>query len=438
MIDRSGRVLIALALCLGGAGRAAAEPHTPAQLPAGDSALRRGHDEFERQARPFRAAFDALLARKPTLSPDDLKAEAIALVPRLAALEPAVSSPVSRLVYGTWQKDLGTMAGDNALVARGLQAMLDSGMLQSNLVPPVTAMLGQMAYLAHEYPTAIRVLLPLVGSAQVADAVPEMVADADAATGDPLAGLAALNTAITARQAAGATPPESWYARAAAIAHGANLPREAADWSVRQLVAFPSPLNWLRAVQTVRAAQDKLNAPDALDFARLGDRSGAFKAPSRYLAGEYGAWLQALDARKAPCEAQRVAGQGVAEGVLKADDPAVKDALDKAQASLAAAAAALPGMAAQAAADPTGKAALAAADAFLSCGDAARAEALYTMALTKGGIDADKPRALNRLGIAQFDQGRLAEAKASFAQVTGTREQAARLWTILADQRLAK
>ena len=59
----------------------------------------------------------------------------------------------------------------------------------------------------------------------------------------------------------------------------------------------------------------------------------------------------------------------------------------------------------------------------------AKAEALYTLALAKTGIDKD--RVLTRLGIAQYDQGNYAGARASFKQVGGARAPLARLWLAL-------
>jgi len=75
---------------------------------------------------------------------------------------------------------------------------------------------------------------------------------------------------------------------------------------------------------------------------------------------------------------------------------------------------------------------MAAADSSLGYGKAADAEALYTKALTMPGVDAG--RALTRLGIAQLEQGKSAEAQASFAKVTGQRKPIAELWTIYAKQ----
>ena len=59
------------------------------------------------------------------------------------------------------------------------------------------------------------------------------------------------------------------------------------------------------------------------------------------------------------------------------------------------------------------------------------------MALAKGGIDAEKDRVMTRLGIAQIDEGKYAEAKATLAKVGGPRAAIAQLWAIYADQKAA-
>jgi hypothetical protein len=50
---------------------------------------------------------------------------------------------------------------------------------------------------------------------------------------------------------------------------------------------------------------------------------------------------------------------------------------------------------------------------------------------------ADRATALTRLGIAQAEQGKFAEAKATFAQVEGARQPIAMLWSAYADQKAA-
>ena len=77
--------------------------------------------------------------------------------------------------------------------------------------------------------------------------------------------------------------------------------------------------------------------------------------------------------------------------------------------------------------------ATAAGETFLNYQQPAKDEEFYTIALSKPGVDTQ--RVLTRLGIAQLDQGKVAEAKATFAKVTGPRQQIAQLWTIYAGQK---
>ena len=80
--------------------------------------------------------------------------------------------------------------------------------------------------------------------------------------------------------------------------------------------------------------------------------------------------------------------------------------------------------------------AMAGGDAFLSYGQAAKAEELYQLALAKPG--ADTPRLLTRLGIAQADAGNYADAQATFGKVTGPRQPMAQLWQVYVAQKAKK
>jgi Flp pilus assembly protein TadD len=51
----------------------------------------------------------------------------------------------------------------------------------------------------------------------------------------------------------------------------------------------------------------------------------------------------------------------------------------------------------------------------------------------KPGLDTQ--RLLTRIGIAQFDQGKYADAQATFAKVTGPRQPMAQLWAIYSAQK---
>ena len=74
-----------------------------------------------------------------------------------------------------------------------------------------------------------------------------------------------------------------------------------------------------------------------------------------------------------------------------------------------------------------------AGDTFLSYDQPAEAEEFYTKALTMAGIDL--PLVLTRLGIAQYDQGKYAEAIETFGKVEGARRDLANLWAIHSAQK---
>ena len=393
--------------------------------------------EFSKVAGPFQKTLMDLDAQKAKLAPDDLKAKASALLPQLATMEASVKTPLDRIIYGQWLYAVGNMAGDQAVTTKGMQNMLDSGQLQPNLVATVSAMLGQMAYVAKDYPTAIKVLSPLMANPAVDDAVPQMLAESYASSGQPKQGLDALKSAIAARKAACKDAPEEWYTRGNRIAYAAKLNAESTEWALLLVAAYPSPMNWLGATQLVRNGASNFGGPEELDVSRLMDQTGALKLEPKYVEREYVAYLQAIDARRFPGEAVRIAEQGIATGALKADDTFVKDSLAQARPRVAADKASLPSLAKEAAAAPSGKVAANAADTLLSYGEAAQADTLYTMALAKGGIDAEKDRVMTRLGIAQIDEGKYAEAKATLAKVGGPRAAIAQLWAIYADQKAA-
>ena len=58
---------------------------------------------------------------------------------------------------------------------------------------------------------------------------------------------------------------------------------------------------------------------------------------------------------------------------------------------------------------------------------------MFKLALEKGNVDRDE--ALIRLGIAQVQQGKLPEARASFEQVSSVRAPLAQLWSAYAESR---
>jgi TolA-binding protein len=85
-----------------------------------------------------------------------------------------------------------------------------------------------------------------------------------------------------------------------------------------------------------------------------------------------------------------------------------------------------PGIVPEARAAKDGKVAYGAGNAFYSFGDYANAEAMFKLAADKGLPEKDL--ALTRLGMAQIQQGKYAEAQATLAQVSGARAPVAKMW----------
>ncbi|EGD58594.1 hypothetical protein Y88_0651 [Novosphingobium nitrogenifigens DSM 19370] len=430
-IGRSSIAAAALALGLSlGAGVFA----VPAAV-AKDAPKATNSPEFGKVAGPFQKTLTEVQAKKGKVSDAEFKTDAAGLIPQLAAMETSVKTPLDKIIFGQWQYMVGGWADDAVLGNKGLQNMLDSGQLPADKTLLVSAMLGQNAYSAKDYATAIKVLGPLASNPSVQDVVPEMLVESYASNGQPKEGLAALKSAIAARKAANVAVPEEWYARANRIAYNSKLPSESIEWALAMAAAYPSQLNWLSAAQLVRNSSTSFTSQEELDVSRLMDQSGALKLEPKYVEREYVAYLQAIDARRFPGEAVRITEQGLSTGALKAEDTFVKDTLAQARPRIAPDKASLPGLAKDAAAAPNGKVAMAAADAYLAYGEAAKADELFTLALTKGGIDADKDRVLTRLGIAQIDEGKYADAKATLAKVTGPRVPIAQLWSTFAEQK---
>jgi hypothetical protein len=171
---------------------------------------------------------------------------------------------------------------------------------------------------------------------------------------------------------------------------------------------------------------NKYQSQEQIDLLRLMERTKSFAETRDYV--EY---IQAADPRRLPGEVLKIVNLGLASGKLSASDVFVSDAKASATGRIAADRASLAGLEREARAGAASAATvMAAGDAFLSYDDPAKAEALYLIAINKPGVD--MPRAMTRIGIAQTDLGKYAEAQASFAKVDGARAQIAQMWSAYA------
>jgi len=247
--------------------------------------------------------------------------------------------------------------------------------------------------------------------------------------GNPAEALAALKMALDARKAAGGIAPEAWFKRANLIAYKGKLGPQAIEWSTLLVEANPSAMNWLGAGQLTREFGG-FTKEESLDLGRLFLRTGALGNDKQYVEREFIEYIESADPRRLPGETLKVAELGISKGVLRPNDMFVTDAIAQAKGRIPADKASLPGLERDAMKAADGKTAQATADAYLSYDNPAKAEEFYKLALSKGNVDKD--RATMRLGIAQVDQDKFEDAKASFAAVGGIRAPLAKLWAVYA------
>ena len=431
-----GRMLsaaLAAGVALGALGMAA--PAAAAdKKPAAAKPAKGGYSkEFVAVAGPLQAKVAALQAAQDKINAKTpgAQAEFDAAVAGAAQMEAAAEAAVvngeDKLAAGQLAVNLGAFIKDIPMRQRGAKLILDSGKLDPAKVPDFQFYLGNFAYANKDFGTAAAALNAAVNAGYSNEEAAELMVDAYAKAGQPAQGLAVLKKAVDAKRAAGQPVPASWLKRANVVAYNAKLPGESLDWALTQVELYPSNFNWLASSQLVRRASN-YGPNETIDLFRLMWRSGAFDNDPKYLGNEFKEYIEAADPRRLPGEVVRVIDKARGAGLLK--DQWATDMRALASGRIATDKASLP---AAPAAASNGVNLLSNGDAWLNYGDAAKAEAFFQAALAKGGIDKD--RALTRLAIAQYDQGKYAAARATFQQIAGARAPLARLWLALVNSK---
>jgi hypothetical protein len=337
----------------------------------------------------------------------------------------AVQNEDDRFVAGQMALVIGNKSTDPLLQRQGLELMLASGKVAPEQVGQFQYFVGNLAYQAKDYAAARTALEAAVAAGFSDDQLPALMAESYFGANATNEGLAYLSKVAHERQAAGQAVPESWLLRGLQVAYQAKNAAASNDLAALLVATNPTPKNWQAALQVVRELNTGWTTEETLDLSRLMMVSGGMQRD--YDLAEY---VEAADPRKLSNEVLTALDTATKAGVIEANAPRFAEfrqiaqeraAADKADAAKA-----------KDSAPASGTAALGNADLLLSVGDFAGAEAMYQLAIDKGGIDAN--RALTRKGIAQVRQGKAAEAKATFAQVQGARASLAHLWAIYADK----
>ncbi|MEJ5975991.1 hypothetical protein WG901_05055 [Novosphingobium sp. PS1R-30] len=344
---------------------------------------------------------------------------------KLDAAAAAASTPGDKLKLGEMTRTYGVLTEDIALQHQGLVLMIDSGVLQPAMAGQVQFLAGVTAYQKQDYAGAVKYLEPAKASGyqDQQGLLDRVLADAYKRTGNTAAPLQMAQRDIAAAKAAGTKPSETSIRTALQAAYDTKQAAPATELAIELVRYYPSAGAWSNSINVVRQLSS-YQKQENLDLMRLMSRSGAMTTRNDYL--EY---IENADARALPGEVLKVIEAGIASGKIGAGD--VAEYRQIANAAASADRARLPQYEREArAANASAVSVNATADTFLSYADAAKAEAFYTIALAKS--PADPNRVLTRLGIAQTDLGKTAEAQATFAKVQGPRKPIAQLWSAYA------
>lgn len=353
-----------------------------------------------------------------------------ALKPSVPTLVAAAKTADDRMAAGRMILQIGQKTSDNTLSLQGAEMMLASGKADATLAPQLNFAAAQMAYNMKDY-AKVRTYAQAAIDAGYSENDPHMlVAEGYFAENKHAEGLKYLGDTIAARKAAGQPVSEAWVKRALATAYNNQLSAEARQWGLMYARDFPSNTSWGDAIAIAINTGD-YSPPEMLDLLRLARRTDTIRTKAMYL--EY---IDAADARKLPNEVIEVLDAGAAKKLVDPNVQIVKEARASAAARLAADKSELPALQRDAGAAGAKLVTVqAAADTLLSYGKWADAETFYNKALALPG--ANTQLLLTRLGIAQIEQGKYADAQATLAKVTGVRQPIAALWGLYAAQKAA-
>lgn len=348
---------------------------------------------------------------------------------QLPAIVSAIETPDDRNSAGNLILLAGNKLNDKSLQRQGLELMVQSGKVDPAQLGQIQYFIGSLAYEAQDWAAARTALQAAQAAGYTEDGPEGLIAESYFKEGQNQQGLTYLKGLIEQRKSAGQQVPEGWALRGLQVAYQANLSDAAIDWSTLLVAQNPSAENWIKALQVVNSTSAADDPQVRLDLLRLMALTDALSDRREFIS-----YIETADPRIMANEVATVLDAGIRAGVFSNGDEyyaEVKRVVDlRASADKEEA----PKLASEARSAANGRPAQNAGDVYLSLGSFAEAEEMYALAIEKGGVDRDQM--LTRQGIAQVRQGKFAEARATFGQVSGTRAAVARMWSAYADSRV--
>ncbi|MDE1914512.1 MAG: hypothetical protein KGJ57_03515 [Sphingomonadales bacterium] len=368
-------------------------------------------------ASPIQTQVEA--ARKNNNPPADVAA----LVAKVDPLVAAATTPDDKMGAGGLVVAIGLAAKDPKLQRKGVMLELESGKAPADMIGKLHVYAAQFAYDAKDYAETRAQVAAAVAAGQNDIQLEVLAADTYFQEKKLPEGMAALKAVIEKARAGGIKVDESWYRRGLGAAEDTQNGDYGAYFASGLATDYGTPANWALALAVVRDTH-KYNLAETLDAMRLQARMGALSTERDYLD-----YIEAADPIRNPEEVKTTADAGIAAGKLKTATPFVADALRISSGRLNSDKASLPELDKLAHAANAKTVTIAnTGDAYLGFSQPAKAAEIYKLALTRP--DVDKPTVNTRLGIALYDAGDYAGAKAAFTAVDGPRAAIAQLWLV--------
>lgn len=347
-----------------------------------------------------------------------------ALVPSITA---AASTPDDRMAAGQFILATGTTINDPALQLQGLSMMFESGKVSAANAGRLNFAAGQIAYQTQDYGQAREFLQAALDAGYTENDPRLLLVETHLQQNDAAGALNYLDQIVNQQIAAGQVPPRNYLQRGMSAAYNAQMSDQALRYANLSAEYYPDAETWGNVIGLVRASAN-LNDDETLDLLRLQRKTNAFRDGQEYLN-----YIELADPRRLPSEVVQVINEGYSSGLLARDNTFASEALAEAQSRQGQLQADLAALERDANASGARLATvMAAGNVFLNAEQPAKAEQFYQKALTMPGVDTVTAR--NRLGIAQVNQGKFAEAAATFNQAQGDSSAVSRLWATYAEQ----
>ena len=393
--------------------------------------------EFAAKAADVEKAFAdyvAAQAAKDEAKKQAAGAQVKAMKPQIDELGALASTPADKVKLGEFTRNYAILVADTALQHKGLVMMLESGGLTPESVGQVQFLAGVTAYQIKDWPTAEKYFKMAYdgGYKDMQGQLPALLADVATRNGNTAGALEMAQKEIASAKAAGTKPSETSLRTALQAAYDAKQTGPAVEYAAMLGRGHSSPSAWNAAISVVRALV-KLQPQEYIDLMRLMDRTNSFQSNI-----DYGEFIDLGTMQGLSKEVLGVIAKGKASGLITANNSKANDATRAANERIAKdnAEKLLAGYDRDANKPGASlRTVIGAADSFMAYQEPAKAEAFYRTALGLPGVDKDT--ATMRVGISQADQGKFAEALATFGQVGGTRVPVAKLWSAYVESKMA-